>query len=81
MKTLAALFLVALGLWLGGFLAVVTAGGAPAAVALGAFGLLSTICAAAFRIGSQHASQDTHAAEPSFLRAMGPAAPSNRSWR
>jgi hypothetical protein len=77
---IAALFCVALGLWLGGFLAVATAPGAPAAVALGAFGLLSAISAAAVRIGSQHSDQ-INAAEPRFLRAPGSAASSNRSWR
>lgn len=80
MKTLAALFLVALGLWLGGFLAVVTTGGAPAAVALGAFGLLSTMFAAVTRIGSQHSGQIS-ATEPPLSRAQGSVASSNRSWR
>lgn len=80
MKAIAALFNVALGLWLGGFLAVVTAAGAPAAVALGAFGLLGTIFAAAVRIGSQQFDQ-TNAAEPTLSRALGSAASSNHSWR
>lgn len=81
MKAIAALFNVALGLWLGGFLAVVTAAGAPAAVALGAFGLLGTIFAAAVRIGSQPSDQTVNAAEPTLSRALGSAASSNHSWR
>jgi hypothetical protein len=80
-KTIAALFLVALGLWLGGFLAVVTTGGAPAAVALGAFGLLSTFSAAVTRIGSQQSDQIVNAAEPTLSRATGSAATSNHTSR
>jgi hypothetical protein len=79
-KTILALFHVALGLWLGGFLAVVTAGGAPADVALGAFGLLGTVSAAVARIGTQHPDQIS-ATEPTLSRAKGSVASSNRSWR
>jgi hypothetical protein len=80
-KALLALFHVAFGLWLGGFLAVATAVGGPAAVALGAFGLLSTFSAAVTRIGSQQSDQIVNAAEPTLSRATGSAATSNHTSR
>jgi hypothetical protein len=81
MSRLIASFFTAFGMWLGGSLAVVAAPLALAAVALGAFGLLSTVFAAAVRIGSQPTDQTVNAAEPSLSRAQGSAASSNRSWR
>jgi len=78
---LIASFFTAFGMWLGGSLAVVAAPLALAAVALGAFGLFSTVVAAVVRIGSQQPDQTVNAAEPRFLRAPGSAATPTSSRR
>jgi hypothetical protein len=72
-------FCIALGVWLGGFLAAL-APGAPAALALGAFGLLSTLTAAAWRL-AETTSETSNAAEPTLSRALGSAATPTSSRR
>lgn len=84
MSRLIASFFTAFGMWLGGSLAVVAAPLALAAVALGAFGLFSTVLAAVVRIGSQQpdqTSQTVNAAEPTLSRAPGSAATPTSSRR